>query len=82
MIAVTTTSSTDSEVLRFAIYESSDTGQKYPLAEYALTLDMAIIDASLVMERRSPVCAFRCGRSISPWSLCFVLASELSDESF
>ncbi|EIV4985557.1 iron-containing alcohol dehydrogenase, partial [Salmonella enterica] len=49
MIAVTTTSGTGSEVTPFAVVTDDATGQKYPLADYALTPDMAIVDANLVM---------------------------------
>ena len=34
------------------------TGQKYPLADYALTPDMAIVDANLVMDMPKSLCAF------------------------
>lgn len=50
MIAVTTTSGTGSEVTPFAVVTDDATGQKYPLADYALTPDMAIVDANTVME--------------------------------
>lgn len=50
MVAVPTTSGTGSEVTPFAVVTDEKTGQKYPLADYALTPDMAIIDAELVMN--------------------------------
>ncbi|MBV7888043.1 iron-containing alcohol dehydrogenase, partial [Yersinia pestis] len=34
------------------------TGQKYPLSDYALTPDMAIVDANLVMYMPKSLCAF------------------------
>ncbi len=42
MVAITTTSGTGSEVTPFAVVTDDETGQKYPLADYALTPDMAI----------------------------------------
>ena len=58
MIAVTTTSGTGSEVTPFAVVTDDTTGQKYPLADYALTPDMAIVDANLVMDMPKSLCAF------------------------
>ncbi|ECO1851790.1 iron-containing alcohol dehydrogenase, partial [Salmonella enterica] len=58
MIAVTTTSGTGSEVTPFAVVTDDATGQKYPLADYALTPDMAIVDANLVMDMPKSLCAF------------------------
>ncbi|EOC5737637.1 iron-containing alcohol dehydrogenase, partial [Salmonella enterica] len=57
MIAVTTTSGTGSEVTPFAVVTDDATGQKYPLADYALTPDMAIVDANLVMDMPKSLCA-------------------------
>lgn len=54
MIAVTTTSGTGSEVTPFAVVTDDATGQKYPLADYALTPDMAIVDANPLWTCRSP----------------------------
>jgi acetaldehyde dehydrogenase / alcohol dehydrogenase len=48
-VAVPTTSGTGSEVTPFAVVTDETTGQKYPLADYALTPDMAICDADLAM---------------------------------
>lgn len=73
MIAVTTTSGTGSEVTPFAVVTDDTTGQKYPLADYALTPDMAIVDANLVMDMPKSLVCFRwSGRSNSRHgSLCF-----------
>lgn len=58
MIAITTTSGTGSEVTPFAVVTDDATGQKYPLADYALVPDMAIVDANLVMNMPKSLCAF------------------------
>ena len=58
LIAVTTTSGTGSEVTPFAVVTDDATGQKYPLADYALVPDMAIVDANLVMNMPKSLCAF------------------------
>jgi len=50
LIAVPTTSGTGSEVTAFTVVTDEKTGTKYPLADYALTPDVAIIDPSLVMS--------------------------------
>ena len=48
LVAVPTTSGTGSEVTPFAVV-TDDEGNKYPIADYALTPQMAIIDPELVM---------------------------------
>ena len=48
-IAVPTTAGTGSEVTPFAIITDEETGVKYPLADYELMPDMAIVDADLMM---------------------------------
>ncbi|GFH43371.1 aldehyde-alcohol dehydrogenase [Lactococcus hodotermopsidis] len=49
-ICIPTTSGTGSEVTPFAVITDSDDHTKYPLADYALTPDVAIIDPQLVMS--------------------------------
>ena len=50
LIAIPTTSGTGSEVTPFAVVTDDATGQKYPLADYELTPQIAIVDADLVMH--------------------------------
>jgi acetaldehyde dehydrogenase/alcohol dehydrogenase len=50
MIAIPTTSGTGSEVTPFAVVTDDATGKKYPIADYELTPNMAIIDPNLVMN--------------------------------
>ena len=49
-IAVPTTAGTGSEVTPFAVITDEQTGVKYPLADYELLPDMAIVDADLMMN--------------------------------
>lgn len=49
MVAVATSAGTGSEVTPFAVITDESTGIKYPLADYELTPDMAIVDAELMM---------------------------------
>ena len=48
-IAIPTSSGTGSEVTPFAVITDQESGQKYPLADYELLPDMAIIDTDLMM---------------------------------
>ena len=50
MVAVPTTSGTGSEVTPFAVVTDEVTGVKYPIADYELTPNIAIVDANLVMN--------------------------------
>lgn len=49
MVAIPTTSGTGSEVTPFAVITDDETGIKYPIADYALTPSMAIVDPDLVL---------------------------------
>ncbi|WP_304167073.1 bifunctional acetaldehyde-CoA/alcohol dehydrogenase [Lonsdalea britannica] len=81
MVAITTTSGTGSEVTPFAVVTDDATGQKYPLADYALTPDMAIIDANLVMDMPKSLCAFGGLDAVTHALEAYVsvLANEYSD---
>nr|WP_312290412.1 bifunctional acetaldehyde-CoA/alcohol dehydrogenase [Clostridium chromiireducens] len=50
LVAIPTSAGTGSEVTPFAVITDEQTGVKYPLADYALTPNMAIIDAELMMS--------------------------------
>ena len=49
-IAIPTSAGTGSEVTPFAVITDEETGVKYPLADYELLPDMAIVDADLHMS--------------------------------
>ena len=50
MVAIPTTSGTGSEVTSFAVISDKTINKKYPLADYELTPDVAIVDPDLVMS--------------------------------
>ena len=50
MVAIPTTSGTGSEVTSFAVITDKTINKKYPLADYELTPDVAIVDPDLVMS--------------------------------
>ncbi|MEX2977580.1 bifunctional acetaldehyde-CoA/alcohol dehydrogenase [Serratia fonticola] len=81
LIAVTTTSGTGSEVTPFAVVTDDRNGQKYPLADYALTPDMAVVDANLVLQMPKSLCAFGGLDAVTHALEAYVsvLASEFSD---
>ena len=58
MIAIPTTSGTGSEVTPFAVVTDEKTGMKYPIADYQLTPNMAIVDPNLVMQMPKTLTAF------------------------
>ena len=49
-VAIPTTAGTGSEVTPFAVITDEKTGTKYPLADYELMPDVAIVDADLMMN--------------------------------
>ena len=49
-VAIPTSSGTGSEVTPFAVITDEKTGVKYPLADYELMPDMAIVDADMMMS--------------------------------
>jgi acetaldehyde dehydrogenase/alcohol dehydrogenase len=58
MVAIPTTSGTGSEVTPFAVVTDRRNDIKYPLADYALTPNMAIIDPELVLNMPKGLTAF------------------------
>ncbi len=57
-VAVPTTSGTGSEVTPFAVVTDNATGIKYPIADYELTPDMAIVDPDLVLTMPAKLTAY------------------------
>ncbi len=57
MVAIPTTSGTGSEVTPFAVITDDKTGIKYPIADYALTPHMAIVDPNFVDSMPKGLCA-------------------------
>ena len=57
MVAIPTTSGTGSEVTSFAVITDKEKDRKYPLADYELTPDVAIVDPDLVMSLPKSVTA-------------------------
>jgi acetaldehyde dehydrogenase / alcohol dehydrogenase len=58
LVAIPTTSGTGSEVTPFAVVTDDRVGIKYPLADYALTPNMAIVDPELVMHMPKRLTAY------------------------
>ncbi|MFF4536781.1 bifunctional acetaldehyde-CoA/alcohol dehydrogenase [Streptomyces aureus] len=57
LVCIPTTSGTGSEVTPFAVITDTATGQKYPLADYALTPSVAICDPALTLDLPRSVAA-------------------------
>ncbi|SON50049.1 bifunctional acetaldehyde-CoA/alcohol dehydrogenase [Vibrio tapetis] len=81
LVCVTTTSGTGSEVTPFAVVTDDKTGAKYPLADYELTPNMAIVDANLVMNMPKSLTAFGGYDAVTHALEAYVsvLANEYSD---
>ncbi|OKL45577.1 bifunctional acetaldehyde-CoA/alcohol dehydrogenase [Pseudovibrio exalbescens] len=81
MVAIPTTSGTGSEVTPFAVVTDDETGIKYPIADYELTPNMAIVDANLVMNMPKSLTAFGGIDAITHATEAYVsiLANEYSD---
>ena len=58
MVAIPTTSGTGSEVTPFTVITDDSTGQKFPITDYALTPDMAVIDPDFVMSMPKGLTAY------------------------
>lgn len=58
MVCIPTTSGTGSEVTPFSVVTDDTTGIKYPIADYELTPDMAIIDPELVLSMPKGLTAY------------------------
>jgi acetaldehyde dehydrogenase/alcohol dehydrogenase len=57
-VAIPTTSGTGSEVTPFAVVTDDATGQKYPIADYELTPNIAIVDPALVATMPARLTAY------------------------
>ena len=81
LVAIPTTSGTGSEVTPFAVVTDDATGMKYPIADYELTPNMAIVDANLVMDMPKSLTAFGGVDAITHALEAYVsvLANEYSD---
>ncbi len=81
LVTIPTTSGTGSEVTPFAVITDEKTGNKYPLADYELTPDIAIIDTQLVMNMPQKLTAYS-GLDVLTHALearVSIMASEFSN---
>lgn len=57
-VGITTTSGTATEVTSFSVITNPETGIKYPIADYEITPDIAIVDTNLVMSLTPELVAY------------------------
>ncbi|AFY48933.1 alcohol dehydrogenase, class IV [Nostoc sp. PCC 7524] len=81
MVAIPTTSGTGSEVTPFAVVTDDRVGVKYPLADYALTPNIAIADPELVSNMPKKLTAYGGIDALTHAleSYVSVMASEFTD---
>jgi acetaldehyde dehydrogenase/alcohol dehydrogenase len=81
LVAIPTTSGTGSEVTPFAVVTDDATGYKYPIADYALTPSMAIVDPNFVMDLPKALTAFGGLDAVTHGLEAYVsiMATEFSD---
>ena len=81
LVCITTTSGPGSEVTPVAVVPDDKTGAKYPLADYEITPNMAIVDANLVMNMPKSLTAFGGYDAVTHALEAYVsvLANEYSD---
>ena len=80
-VAIPTTSGTGSEVTPFAVVTDDATGKKYPIADYSLTPDMAIVDPELVMNMPKRLTAYGGIDALTPAleAMVSVLSTEFTN---
>lgn len=81
LVTIPTTSGTGSEVTPFAVVTDESTGIKYPIADYALTPTMAIVDPELVISMPKGLTAYSGYDAVSHAieAIVSILATEFSD---
>ncbi len=81
LVAVPTTAGTGSEVTPFAVITDGETGDKYPLADYALLPTMAICDVELMLDIPKKLTAYAGFDALSHAleAVASVLASEYTN---
>lgn len=80
-VAIPTTSGTGSEVTPFAVISDKENNKKYPLADYALTPTVAILDPNFVLKLPANIAAMT-GMDVFTHALesyVSILANDLTD---